>query len=154
MSQAFTKLLIQARKNAGYTQEAAAAILHISLRTIANYEAGRIPTDSIVSEMMRVYNSPYLGYAYLSTESAVGRVLLPEIPQLWGIASMAMQLHISMGKAQVIYDQLERICCDDMVTRSELPEYERCINELEGLFKSILNLKMCTKTSLTATVRA
>ena len=56
MSQAFTKLLIQARKNAGYTQEAAAAILHISLRTIANYEAGRIPTDSIVSEMMRVYN--------------------------------------------------------------------------------------------------
>lgn len=45
MSSIFTRLAIQARHNAGLTQEAAAERIGVALRTIAHYEAGRIPAD-------------------------------------------------------------------------------------------------------------
>lgn len=41
----FASKLIQARKDAGYTQRQVAEILHISKSTIASYEIGRTEPD-------------------------------------------------------------------------------------------------------------
>ena len=141
MGSVFTRLAIQARHNAGLTQEAAAERIGVALRTIAHYEAGRIPADDIVARMMQVYRAPYLGYAYLSQESEVGRALLPQITNVSGIASGAMQIRVAIKKAVKMYDRLEEICCDDVVSRDEQRDYERCWSELDNLMASVTAMK-------------
>lgn len=68
-----------ARNSAGLTQEYAAELLHISTRSLANYESGVTePTSDIVHAMMDVYKAKWLGYEHLRM-SAVGQKCLPKI---------------------------------------------------------------------------
>jgi len=49
-----------ARKEAGLTQEEAAEKLHVGVRTLAEYESGRVrPNDDIVEMMTRIYGTPW-----------------------------------------------------------------------------------------------
>lgn len=141
MKRDFTTLMILARKNAGLTQESAAEQLGLSRRGLAYYEQGKIPNDTIVAKMMQVYRSPYIGYAYLSEETAVGRALLPPITNVSGIASGVMQIRVAIKKAVKMYDRLEEICCDDVVSRDEQRDYERCWSELDQLMASVTAMK-------------
>ena len=87
MSKRFGIEIKKARKDAGMTQEQAAEALNVSVRTYAKYESGEIlPGDDMVAGMMQVFENPCLGYAYLSKESAVGRLILPKIGKLPGFA--------------------------------------------------------------------
>lgn len=120
MSKSFGFEIKKSRKNAGMTQELAAELLYISARTYAKYESGEIlPGDEMVAEMMRIFSSPCLGYAYLSQESAVGRLILPQIRGMPGVAAGAMQYHIALADAHNDFRTLERICCDDRITADE-----------------------------------
>lgn len=157
MSSEFTRALVRARKDAGFTQEQAAEHIGIAVRTLANYEAGRLPTDEIVSLMVHVYGSKYLGYTYLSTESATGQMLLPKV-HLSGIASSAMQLRVNIRNVFKSYESLEMICADDVIAKEEADEYKRYCTRLESLISASMAIKLhqCkqTKKSLTAaTVR-
>jgi transcriptional regulator with XRE-family HTH domain len=142
MKSKFTNILIAARRDAGYTQEQAAERIGLSTRSVASYEQGNVPPEDVVVKMMQVYKNTYIGYAYLSLESAVGRLILPEIQQTGGAASTALQLHISMGKAEKVFGRLEVICSDDVISLAEATDYKRCIDELDGLMKSVMSLKI------------
>lgn len=153
MSSTFTKLLIQARKDAGLTQEQAARKIGIALRTMANYEAGRIPSDPLVAKMVQVYDCWPLAYAYLSLESSTGRLVAPKIEQIPGIAAGAMQLHISMKQAAMMFDPLENICCDDIISHEEEAAFLQCTSEMEKLVQRYIAMKLAAskqKKSLTA----
>lgn len=154
----FAQAISLARKNAHLTQECAAEALGLSRRVLVYYEAGEIlPCDEVVAKMMQVYGSKYLGYAYLSTASATGQLLLPKV-QLSGIASSAMQLRVNLRNVFNAYDSLETICADDVIAKEEADEYNRYCTRLESLISASMAIKLqrCkqTKKSLTAaTVR-
>lgn len=156
MTQNFTKLMVFARKNVHLTQEKAAERIGISRQMIARYEQGIMPTDSVMSKMMEVYDSPALGWAYLSTQFATGRALLPEL-RIVGVSAGAIQLHITMKQAVNEFDRLERICADDVITPEEAVEYDDCLQtfkQLVGTIVSMALIKPQKKKSLTAaTVR-
>ena len=141
MKNNFTKLLAITRKSAGLTQEQAAERLNISVRTLAWYEQGKIPSDTMVADMVRVYHSQALGYTYLSMESAVGMLLLPKI-RLSGVSSGAMQFHMTMKKAEEIYREIEDICSDDEITISEEARFKQCLQVIDDLVSTALSLKM------------
>ena len=68
---------------AGYTQERAAEMLGISVRSIADYETGvRIPPNDVVNDMVMVYNSQLLGIQHLQLSSRVARDLLPDVQDM------------------------------------------------------------------------
>lgn len=120
MSKKFGIEIKKSRKDAGMTQEQAAEALNVSVRTYAKYESGEIlPGDDMVAGMMQVFENPCLGYAYLSKESAVGRMILPKIGKLPGVAAGAMQYHVALADANSDCIRLERICCDDKITMAE-----------------------------------
>lgn len=156
MNTSFTTMMVLARKSAGLTQEKAADLIGLSRRGLAYYEQGRIPTDQVMARMMTVYDSPALGYAYLSTQFATGKALLPQM-RLVGVSAGAMQLHITMKQAVNEYERLEKICCDDIITLEEAGEYADCLQTFKNLVGTIVSMALIKpqqKKSLTeATAR-
>lgn len=145
MKQTFTKLLIAARKKAGYTQEGAAERMNISRRAMADYEQGvRKPPDDVMIQMVKLYGSRYLGYAWLR-ESAVGRFILADIEPKAGLAATVMCISTALKKAAIVYDRLEEIACDEVVDASEEEDFDRCWHELDELKKSIQKLDFSQK---------
>ena len=68
------------RKNAGLTQEQAAELIAVGVRTLGGYEIGEaIPPDLVVCKMVEIYDAPYLAYQHLKESTEVGRRYLPEI---------------------------------------------------------------------------
>ena len=66
------------RNNAGFTQEQAAELLHIAVRTLSEYENGGNVPDEIVAMMADQYRAPVLAWWHLKTTSVLGK-FLPEI---------------------------------------------------------------------------
>lgn len=143
MNNQFSFLLAAARKNAGYTQEQAAERLNVATRTLAWYEQGRIPPDNIMAHMMRLYNNAAIGYEYLASISEVGKLILPELREIPGVAAGTMQLHIAIKKAVSVYETLEQVCCDDVIDADEEDSYRQCWQELDMLMQDLVALKMC-----------
>lgn len=141
MNTDFTRTLILARKQAGFTQEQAAERLDLSRRGLAYYEEGRTPPDATVARMIKVYSSQYLGYMFLSLELETGRLILPKIVQRPGLASGIMSIHVSIEKAARMYGRLEEIVCDELIDDTEIADYDRCWHELDDLLMSITAMK-------------
>lgn len=141
MKDKFTELLIESRHIAGLTQEAAAERICISRRALANYEAGGTPADDVMVRIIEVYDDYRIGYAYLAERTRTGQMILPDI-KLMGVAAGAITLHIQMGKMAQAYDRLEAICADDVISRAEIPDYCRCMNELDNLIAAAVGMKI------------
>ena len=68
-----------ARKAAGFTREAAAAMLNVSVRCLADYESGiRMPPGDIVESMVDCYRAPYLALQHLRATNATARRIIPD----------------------------------------------------------------------------
>lgn len=126
MNKYFGRLCCSCREAAGLTQEQAAEILHVSVRTIGAYEAGEyIPHDETVDRMMTAYNSPELGYHYLSRVLRTGRRLLPQAGKA-GIAATATRFRRSLRHAHPAADLLDDICDDDLIEEHEHEALGQC----------------------------
>lgn len=78
-----TNIYKAARLVAGYTQERAAEMLNLSVRSIADYETGvRLPPNDVVNDMVMVYNSQLLGIKHLQLSSQTARTLLPDVQNM------------------------------------------------------------------------
>ena len=108
MKQDFGMFCVAARKNAGFSQEAAAELFGISVRSVSDYENNKTPVpDDIVAKMMKTYDALWLGYLYLSSHTAVGQILLPEI-EVKQLSASLLNLQVRMKQAQDIqYDFAE-----------------------------------------------
>ena len=79
------------RNNAGLTQEQAADVLHISVRTLSDYENGHaVPSDETVLAMVDIYSCPLLGWWHLK-KSPLGNRVLPDIQMPTTNGDMAFQ---------------------------------------------------------------
>lgn len=145
MNHTFTELLLQARQRTGWTQEKAAERLGISVRSLAHYEAGRIPSDERVARLAKVYKAPYLAYAYMAQETETGREYLPHLMQTAGIASGIMSIRVAMKKVDRKYDRLEEITADNTVSSDEQKEFDECWKDIEEVVENAIAVKFGMK---------
>lgn len=80
------------RSTTHYTQEQAAELLHVSPRSLSDYENGhtRVP-DDIVDKMATLYNSPLLAWWHLKQTSILGKYL-PDMSTPQSNTDVAFQL--------------------------------------------------------------
>lgn len=134
-----------ARKLAGLTQEHASEILYISIRSLAEYEAGRTsPSDDTVCRMIETYESPWLGYEHLRQSSEVGRRYLPAV-DLTDFAKSVLRLQKETGDLDYIkYDMID-IACDGRVAEGEKERWGRIQKEIQEMAGAALAVMFCQK---------
>lgn len=142
----FGRLAAIARANAGLSQEKASELLHVSIRTLSNYENGitTVP-DGTVYQMMRLYDSVELGWNYLLDTSSVARDLISDIRFSCGVASGALGLEVSTNEFLNVRNAFNRICLDDIITQDEQPLYEKCREKIKMLIGTGISALIATK---------
>ena len=132
------------RKAAGLTQEKAAELLGISVRSLVNYEAGyTVPPDATVAMMCDVYPAPMLALEHLRASSDVARALLPDVRSL-PLPQATCQL---IQRIQEFADrnrtrELIRISANGKVDPGEEAEtFGAITEELEGIVQAAIQLR-------------
>ena len=141
MNERFADLAFAARMSAGLTKESAAEMLGVSPRTLSYYESGRKIPDEVVAGMVRAYESPALGYHFLSSELGTGRILLPHV-ELAGVSSSALRLRVVMNRAEQFESDLESICYDDKITADEQQGFAECLQHLMELAAACIGVSL------------
>lgn len=117
-----------ARMIAGLNQEDAAFLLHISTRTLSEYERGAVrPHDDIVEKMIEVYNTPWLAYAHFKT-SSLGK-FLPSI-KFESLEKAFLRLQKELKDVQQMSDETLDIVIDGKIDKKEEKAWERYLKEV------------------------
>lgn len=105
----------QAREQAGLTQLQASELLPVSVRTLSEYENGRLlPSDELVIRMIKVYDSDTLGYQHLQRNTLIGRICLPDI-EFTGLAQSVLRLQKEMADVEMLKGQMVEVAYDNVV---------------------------------------
>lgn len=142
MNKRFADLCYHARLSANMTVEKASELLEISPRTLNYYEAGRSIPDETVAKMVKIYNSPELGYMYLTQEMATGRLIFTAQINTRGIASRALELNVALREVNKQREVLEDICYDDIISDAEKKSFRDCIKNLTRLAAACVGIKL------------
>jgi len=129
-----------ARKAAGLTQEQAAEQLYISVRSLAEYEAGRtIPPDDVVCRMVEVYNTRYLAYLHLKNSTEVGRRFLPEL-HIMDLPISVLKLQKEVDDVTNIRRDIVEVVCDGKIDEEEMPKWQNIVKELQEMIAAGLSV--------------
>lgn len=130
-----------ARLAAGLTQERAAELIGVSVRSLAAYEGGeRLPADDAVIRMADIYNTQFLAYQHLRNSMELARSVLPDItPQ--SLAEAVLRLQKEISDFLKIRDTLVDIACDGVITDDEMPLWDKCLMEADEVGRAITALK-------------
>lgn len=136
-----------ARQVAGLTQERAAEMLGISVRSLADYELGaRVPQNYVVDGMVTVYNSQILGIQHLRESANMARSLLPDVQEM-RLPEAVLTL------VDAIYDfaddrvdrELIDIARDGVITEDERERFDRMIEKIRTITTAAMAVS-CAKT--------
>lgn len=143
MNDEFRTMYARHRRAAGLTQEKAAELLGVSVRTVANWEAGiYVPPDNAVALMCDVYPAPTLAVEHLRASTALAAGLLPEVAQLPLSLAVVQLLHrMQEFNARHRPEDLLRISFNGQVDEHEAGEMAEIQNELQGVVQAALQLK-------------
>ena len=130
-----------ARISSGLTQERAAELIGVSVRSLAAYEGGeRIPADDVIVRMADVYNTQFLAYQHLRNTMEAARSVLPDVtPQ--SLAEAVLRLQKEINDFLQIRDTLIEIACDGVITDEEQPLWEKCLKEADEVGRAVTALK-------------
>lgn len=133
------------REDAGLTQDNAAEKLHVSVRSLSDYEGGKtIPGDDVVCAMVELYHAPDLAYLHLKTNTEVGKRYLPGL-HLDELPRAVLRLQKESRDMREIEPELVAIACDGVVDRQELPMWERAKIEVQDLAGAALAVLFARK---------
>ena len=127
-----------ARKAAGFTREAAAAMLNVSVRCLADYESGiRTPPGDIVESMVDCYRTPHLALQHLRATNTTARRIIPDTAGQ-ALPEAVLQL---IGKIYAFADdhrdrQLIQIAADGVISPEERPDFDRITEELDAIIQA------------------
>ena len=136
-----------ARMAAGITQERAAELLSVSVRSIAAYEQEeRIPADDIVVKMIEVYDTQFLAYQHLRVNMELAKGILPDVqPTTLPLAIIKLQKEVN--DFLHLRDDMMEITCDGIITEDELPRWQEICKELDDICQAIISLRYCWEVS-------
>ena len=131
------------RKAAGFTQEAAAERLDISVESLRAYETGqRVPADDMVDLMSILYNSMYLIVQHSREKSAMYRSVVPEIQPRTVLEASAKLTNRIFAFADSHADRrLLRIAEDNVIDAGERVEFDSIMEDLQEIVEAALELR-------------
>lgn len=125
----------QARKARGLTQEAAAELLDISVRTLAGYETGeRLPGDDTVERMAAVYGTPMLVYQHVRVANALAGKIIPPMEER-SLIELTLRLfnRIRRFSQNKSLERLMEIAEDNRIDETEQADFQAILLEIQGL---------------------
>ena len=119
-----------ARQMARMTQELAAELLYISVRSLAEYEGGRTtPADETVCRMIEAYGTDWLGYEHLKCSTEVGQRYLPEI-DFTDLARSVLRLQKEVQDVNRVSSEMIMVACDGAVNEQEREVWNQVTKEV------------------------
>lgn len=142
-----TNIYQAARKAAGLTQERAAELLGLSVRSLADYESGlRLPPNDVADRMVMVYNSQVLAVQHLRNSTQFARDLLPEVRPM---ALPEAVLTLIDAVYDFADDKLDRelidIARDGVISPEERERFDRIMDKLQSITAAAIALASAPK---------
>ena len=131
------------RKAAGITQERAAELLGVAVRTLQAWERGEsTPPNARVLSMCDVYCSPTLAIEHLRYNSIIAYDVLPAVKAV-PVAQATCQLLAAIRRLEEIHagDHLLQIAADGRVDEIERADFDQLLIELEPVMAAVLSLR-------------
>ena len=137
------------RKAAGFTQEAAAERLGVSVESVRAYETGqRIPPTHVVRQMAVLYNAVYLGLQHLQETDDLYSSVVPEIRPRSVLEASAKLTNRIFAFAESHADRrLMRITEDNNIDEVERPEFNAILEDLQEIVEAALELRCARESS-------
>lgn len=148
MQEEYRNIYKTARHAAGYTQEAAAELLGVSVESLRAYETDqRVPPDGTVVRMVECYNTQHLAYQHLRENNALMGRVVPDLEER-SVLEVAVRIYNRMksfdNRGQL--DRLLSIAEDNIVDDAERPEFLAITKEVQEIIKGGLELRVfCAK---------
>ena len=143
MNDNYESLYARHRKAAGLTQERAAELLGVAVRTLAAWERGEsTPPNARMLAMVDIYGSPALAIEHLRYSNIIAYDVLPAVKAV-PLAQAVCKLASAIRKLEAIHaeDQLLQIAADGRVDEIEKADYEQLLIELEPVMAAVLSLR-------------
>lgn len=135
-----------ARKAAGLTQEKAAELLPISVRSLRDYEEGlRVPGNDVVGRMCVIYNTQHLAVQHLLETNGLLRCIVPELEPR-GLMEIAMRTYNRMARFEQSHglNRLMAIAEDGVIDANERAEFNAILEDITELVTCGMELKIYT----------
>ena len=133
MQRIYPNIYKTARQSAGFTQEQAAELLHLSIRSLSDYEGGKtIPGDDIVCGMIETYKTEWLGYEHLKRSAEVGQRYLPDI-DLTDLAKSVLRLQKEVADVVQVNPDMVEVACDGIVDGHEEEKWQTITKEINDM---------------------
>lgn len=131
-----------ARKVAGLTQERAAELLGLSVRSLADYESGlRLPPNDVADRMVTAYNSQLLAVQHLRASTRFARELLPDVGEM---ALPEAVLTLVDAVYSFADDRLDRelidIARDGVISEDERERFDHVIDKIRDITAAAIAL--------------
>lgn len=128
------------RKSAGFTQEAAAERLGISVESLRAYETGqRVPPDEVVETMSDLYNALHLIVRHVRERNAMYSRVVPEVPQCSVLEASAKLTNRIYAFADSHADRrLMQMAEDNVIDAAERPEFDAIMEDLQGIVEAAM----------------
>ena len=133
-----------ARRAAGITQERAAELLCISVRSLADYETGqRIPPNDVVEDMVVCYDYQKLAFQHLKATNALAARIIPAIEER-SLMELALRIYNRLRRfaQEGSVDRLLTIAEDGRIDQEERPEFDAILADLREIVRSGLELEV------------
>lgn len=134
----------RARVYAGFSQEAAAELLNLSVRALADYESGqRRPPAQTVDQMASLYAAPGLRLDHARETDELG--MIPQSATACSIEQATLRIGKCLRRLRQNDDagQLVEIAEDGVVDADEEADYRRITEDMRELRAAILALEHC-----------
>ena len=142
MPENFRNIYKIARRAAGYTQEAAAEMMNLSVESLRAYETGRrIPAGDVVLQMVICYNAQRLAVQHLQETNILFNSVVPPLEDR-NMLEVAVRIYNRLRSFQEDnrLDRLLAIAEDGVIDDKERPEFEAIIADLRQIIQSGLEL--------------
>ncbi len=114
----------ECRENAKLSQEQAAELLDISIRSLSDYENGKtIPPDDTVEKMVDVYHARLLGWVHLRNTSSLAMKCILEVQEPRSEADILLQVIFSEDDVLDIKKKMKEILKDGKITEDEVIDF-------------------------------
>ena len=142
MPENFRNIYKIAHRAAGYTQEAAAEMMNLSVESLRAYETGRrIPAGDVVLQMVICYNAQRLAVQHLQETNILFNSVVPPLEDR-NMLEVAVRIYNRLRSFQEDnrLDRLLAIAEDGIIDDQERPEFEAIIADLRQIIQSGLEL--------------
>lgn len=144
MPEEYRNIYKTARRSAGYTQEAAAERLALSVESIRAYETGqRLPHNSVVARMAVVYNNLMLGYEHCRSTDDLMASIIPKLEQR-SLMEIVVRLFNRMKRLDEkgSVSRLLEMAEDGRIDAVEQLEYAEIVKDIGELIQAGLELQL------------